>query len=159
MITKTTPTKSEFDKAFFCLFQNGDYTAIANSMGHTPEYASQMYSPTGDRKSNLYRAFRDLRALREHDIERGDRAIALFIEFITRGMESQTLSIADESLKLKRDVDEWETSSMQGAPELMIVQELRDISTQADRTLEAYSSKKMRDFAAEAVKERRNGHR
>lgn len=157
MITETTPTKSEFDKAFFCLFEDGDYTAIANAMGHSPEYASQMYSPTGDRKSNLYRAFRDLRALRVRSVERGDRALAMFVEFVTRGIEPECLSVAEESLKLKREVDEWETSAMQGAPEPQIVQELRDISVQADRTLEAYSSKKMRSFAADAVEQRRNG--
>jgi hypothetical protein len=159
MITETAPTKSEFDKAFFCLFESGDYTAIANSMGHTPEYASQMYSPTGDRQSNLYRAFRDLRALRERNVERGDKALALFVEFVTRGLDPADMSVQEESLKLKREVDEWETSSMQGAPEAEIVRELRDISIQADRTLDAYSSKKIRTFASEAVKERRNGHK
>jgi hypothetical protein len=159
MITETAPTKSEFDKAFFCLFEDGDYTAIANSMGHTPEYASQMYSPTGDRKSNLYRAFRDLRALRERSVERGDKALAMFVEFVTRGLDPADVSVREASLKLKREVDEWETSSMQGAPEAEIVQELRDISMQADRTLEAYRSKTIRTFAAVAVKDRRNGTR
>jgi hypothetical protein len=159
MITETTPTKSEFDKAFFCLFEDGDYTAIANSMGHTPEYASQMYSPNGDRKSNLYRAFRDLRALRERCVERGDKALALFVEFVTRGIEPEILSVLDESLKLKSEVDEWETSSMSGASETQIVQELRDIAHQADRTLDAYSSKKIRSFAAGAIENRRNTQR
>jgi hypothetical protein len=157
MITETTPTKSEFDKAFFCLFEDGDYTAIANAMGHSPEYVSQLYSPTGDRKSNLYRAFRDLRALRERCAERGDKALALFVEFVTRGLDEGSLSVIEESLKLKREVDEWETSSMQQAPESQIVKELHDISIQADRTLEAYASKKIRTFATEAVKDRRNG--
>lgn len=150
------PTKSEIDRAFYRLFENGDLTAIANDMGHSPEYASQMYAATGDRKSNLYRAIRDLRALRSNNMERGEKALALFNEFVERDLMPEQMNFEVEQMRLKTEVDEWETQSMTGASGEKIIEEITDIRMQSDRTLKA-AIQFLRTKAANAIAGRRNG--
>lgn len=150
-----TPTKSEIERAFHRLIENGDLTAIANDMGHSVEYASQLYSPDCERKSNLYRAIRELRAWRAENMERGVKALAVFNELVERDLMPEPLCEKTESLKLKTEVDEWETKSMSDVPTEQIIQEVRDIKMQAERTLEAHQQK-LRAIAAKAISDKRS---
>jgi hypothetical protein len=143
-----TPTKYEIERAFHRLMENGDVTAIANGMSHAPQYVSDMYSPDNERKSNLFRAIRDLRAWRKHNTQRGEKALALFIEFVERGLPADNLSVEVEILKLKKEGDDLETKAMSGAPLDSLKDEVVDIQIQAGQTLRAILRKSINAIAA-----------
>lgn len=110
------PTKYDIERAFYRILDNGDEAAIAKELGHSAGYVSQLYSPDNERESTLVRAIRELRAWRRESIERGSHALDVFIQFVERDLEGEDLCVIDETKKLKRQVDEWETTEMQAAP-------------------------------------------
>ena len=160
MFTYTEPSRLEVEKAFYTLLENGDETAIAHAIGHTTGYVSQLYSPDNERESTLYRAIKELRAWRRENIERGSRALDLFVHFVENGLEEKPLDICDETMKLKKEVDDWETVEIQAAHVQTRIAEIRDIELQAKRTIKAHTQN-LRSIAKDAVTDRakRNGHR
>ena len=151
------PKRNEVEKAFYKLLENGDETAIADALGHSVGYVQQLYDPNNSRESHLWRAIKELRAWRQENMDRGCRALSIFIEFVERGLEPPELCVVAETRKLKQQVDEWENVEMiDHANADTKVQEIRGIHYQAGRALDAHHGQ-LRKIARAAIDEKRKG--
>jgi hypothetical protein len=126
----------QIERGFARIVRNGDLSAIANARGHSLSYVSQQFSPETDRESDLFKAIDIFRAWIGNDHARGSRALALFNHFASTDT-AEPLCIQKESLKLKTEVDDWETASMCGKPLEVIESEILDIYWQSGQALRA----------------------
>lgn len=137
------------------MVDDGILTAIANEVGKSVSYISQLYDPNNDRKSHLVRAIHELRAWRRKNPKSGAEALELLIHFVEKDLEPLPLCVVTETKKLKQQVDEWECVEMESAPSQTRIEEIRDIRLQAERTLNAHAQY-LRSVARQAI-EVKNG--
>ena len=122
----------EFERGVYRIIENGDLTAIANAGGHSLSYVSQQFSPECERESDLFKAARALKALIEHDADRGRKALAYFNHAVGTDA-NERVPLQEAMLHLKKEGDEFETAAMRGEPLHVIEGEIIDIEEAAKR--------------------------
>lgn len=96
----------DFESAMARAIEYGDHTKLAQAVGKSPSYYSQMLNPDDPRESLFYRAARDMVELFEIDTERGRKALAVFTSFVGQGIAKTT------PMSVKREVADLMTKTV-----------------------------------------------
>jgi transcriptional regulator with XRE-family HTH domain len=122
----------EIEDSFYRNLERGDEREIAERLGCSQSYISQLYNPHDPRESTLFRAIKEIAALIEVDTTRGLRELDLFNAYVKRAVPADyEASVREERRRLMKEVSEWELSEMDDSDDLERLSELEDVHRQS----------------------------
>lgn len=132
----------DIEETFYKNLERGDESKIAENLGYSPSYISQLYNPHDPRESTLYRAILELAALIELDPGRGLRALSIFNTFVRRSVPADYVeNIRSERERLMKEIVEWELTEMEGLEDKDRLKQLEDVHRQSGTLAEALRKK------------------
>ncbi len=133
------------------VLEYGDETYLANEVGKSAGYYSQMTNPEDSRESIWFRAARDLFNLVRRNPQRGCDALQTFNTFVKRAIPgNSSLCVDSERRRTHKEWSEFNLAEIEDTPINEQITELEQHIEQAERLLEAKRAEAKREITKAA---------